>query len=241
MLSRTRQLAPLLLALAIAGCSAQGPADQGAEATELHTYAVPASQTDILAEALNEVLGGHEGAESVGHASSRVPGQLLVRAPSSVQASVADALKDLIAEPAEQVVQPRSLRFWRVDVRPGPDQGLERLAAMGPAVEALRKRFPGLGIALVEEASLAVPSTHGLAHLNTGPNSSLSVRTLPGDIPSFDVEFESPSLDGTTPVGFRARLELPVDETLIAATLNRDPLAEQGASVLLLRLEPATP
>lgn len=232
---------PLTLALALAGCGEAGPAGQGAEPTELRTYAVPAGQTDVLAEALNEVLDGREGVEAIGHASPRVPGQLLVRAPPSVHASVADALRDLVAEPDQRVVQPYSLRFWRVDVRPGPDQGLERLAAIEPALDILRQRFPGLGIALVEEASLAVPSTHGLTHMNTGPNSSLSVRALPGDVPSFDVEFDSPARDGGAFISFNARLELPVGETLVAATLNRDQSADQGASVLLLRLEPATP
>lgn len=241
MTAKTDTLLILLFGLGLAGCSSSAPSPVADDPTEVQTYAVPVGQTEVLAEALNEVLDRGQGDASFGHASPRVPGQLLVRAPQSVHASVADALKALAEGEAGREVQPHTLRVWRVEARPGPDQDLGRLETITPALDALRQRFPGLGLALVEESSLAVPATMGQTQLHTGPGGMLSVRSLPGGVPTFDVEFDSPARDGGALIQFQSRLELPHGQTLVAAILSRDPSAESGASVLLLRLEAETP
>ena len=134
-----------------------------------------------------------------------------------------------------------TLHFWRVDVRPGPDRGLERLAGLEPALDALRRRFPGQGITLVEEVSLAAPSPMGHSQLKTGNGGMVWVRALPDEVPTFDVDFSSPGGQGRRPVEFESRLALSAGDTLVAATLDHGIGTDEGASVLLMRLEAATP
>lgn len=237
----TRPLLALLMALALAGCERPGPPAESAEGAQVRVYSVPAGQTEALANALNEVLDAREGTPAIGRASARIPGQLVVLAPAGVHASVEHALEGLVGAPSAPAAAASTLRFWRVDVRPGPDRGLERLAGLEPALDALRRRFPGQGITLVEEISLAAPSPMGHSQLKTGNGGAVWVRALPDEVPTFDVEFSSPGEQGRRPVEFQSRLALSAGDTLVAATLDHGSGTDEGASVLLMRLEAATP
>lgn len=237
-----RRFLPLLcLALSLAACDRGDPGQAARAATEVRVYEVPPAQTEALAEALNEVMDAGASA-AIGHASSRIPGQLVVRAPAAVHASVAQSLEALtLASPAGEETA-RTLRIWRVDVRRGPDEGLERMSGQEAALDALRKRFPGQGLVLADELSLAVPVALGRSELSTGRGSAVSLQTLPGDLPTFDVYFQSRTPAESSLAKFETRLTLPPGETLVAATLYGSEGTEaEGASVLLMRLEDTAP
>lgn len=237
-----RFLLLLCLALPLAACNRGDPGQAAGAATEVRVYEVPPAQTEALAEALNEVMDAGEDAAAIGHASSRIPGQLVVRAPAAVHASVAQSLEALTrASPAGEETA-RTLRIWRVDVRPGPDEGLERMSGQEAALDALRERFPGQGLVLADELSLAVPVALGRSELSTGRGSAVSLQTLPGDLPTFDVYFQSRTPAESSLAKFESRLTLPPGETLVAATLYGSEGTEaEGASVLLMRLEEMAP
>ena len=233
---------PALLAiLLLVGCRGGDPAPDGQEQPELRTYEVPAGQADVLAEALNEVLAGSGEQAGVGRASSRLPGRLVVLAPGSVHDSVEEALAEMAGPADEGVRRPVTLRIWLVDVQPGQDQTPVFDESLGDAIEVIRKRFAGQGLRLVEEASLGLPSIHGLATLTTGTGNEISVRTLPGNVPTFDVELMSRGGGEQVPLEFRSRLELVPGETVIAATLNKGQWDKGGTRLVLMRLEAPGP
>lgn len=237
MSTRSVTIPALLAILMLAGCRGGDSEPSGEALPELRTYEVPASQADVLAEALNEVLAGSGEQAGAGRASSRLPGRLVVLAPGSVHDSVEEALAEMAGSTEQAVARPATLRIWLVDVQPGQDQTPAFEKSLDDAIEVIRNRFAGQGLRLVEEASLGLPSNHGFATLTTGTGNEISVKTLPGNVPTFDVELMSRGGGEQVPLEFRSRLELAPGETVIAATLNKGRWDKGGTRLVLMRLE----
>lgn len=128
-------LFPLMLWLT--ACGANGSTGMNASSLTLHTYTVPASRAEDLSQALNHLLRMGDGKTDVGRAFVAGPGQLLVLAPSQLQASIADSLKQVIAHDQNaSTSQPLRLNAWIVDAYPGNGPEDASLKAIQPALAA---------------------------------------------------------------------------------------------------------
>lgn len=141
-----------LLAMGVALAACQAPASSGkpaAESMELKLYEVPAAQTDTLRSALTLAM------VSKASVSQAAPGQLLVYAPRSAQASIGAAIEALgkaTPEPAPSV-QLR-VNFWVIDGEPGAGADDPSLKDLAGSLAVLRQTVGPLHFHLDQAASL---------------------------------------------------------------------------------------
>lgn len=147
------------LATALVSCSANShdqtrfpDADSDGTLT-LRTYAVPPGDAQALSGALNHVLGLDNYKHDIGRTYVSGPGQVLVLAPAPLQASIADAINQIVSRNRYATgAQPLRLNVWLVDVYEGtgnPDPALKTIQPAlqsfeqdsGPAYFALKHYF----------------------------------------------------------------------------------------------------
>lgn len=138
----------LLLTLTACHAPAGGHAAQAAAPMELKIYEVPAAQTEKLAGALGNALGGNASI------TMPAPGKLLVYAPHDAQASIGHAIASLgekatTAEATGQV----DLHFWIVDGLAGTGDDDAALRPLAPSLDTVRKTMGRLHFQLVQAMS----------------------------------------------------------------------------------------
>lgn len=101
------------LVLALAGCDR----DQDRR-EELVSYSVPPERVEAVVEALSRVLAGTPPA---GVASAGVAGEVIVRAPRHLQASIRQTIEKQLAgmETVASAPEPMEFRLWVVQATPG--------------------------------------------------------------------------------------------------------------------------
>ena len=125
---------------------------------EMRVYAVPAEQTRALVNTLNSVFGAQDGGvqkpASLGRVSSPAPGQLVVLAPASLQASIEASLHALSSnapprgDDGANAEAPLRLSLWIVDALPGNGADGPSLAILAPALDEVRKTVGAAHFAL---------------------------------------------------------------------------------------------
>lgn len=135
---------PCLLALLCALGACGNEAGHDAK-MEVRVYAVPAEATATLAQTLNKVFDAGD-KPALGKVTSPAPGQLVVLAPASLQASVEKSLHELAgaatATPASATPEPAMrLSFWCVDAVPESAADDSSLETLLPALEEVRRQL----------------------------------------------------------------------------------------------------
>lgn len=144
--------------LALAGC--RGPerehGGQAAAPMELKIYDVPAAQTEKLAGALGNALGG--GASI----TMPAPGKLLAYAPHDTQASIGQAIESLGAEgsAAAPAVSQVDLHFWIIDAGSGDGADDASLKPLATTLDAVRKTVGPMHFRLVQSMSAMASIGH---------------------------------------------------------------------------------
>lgn len=119
---RLHWLIALCAALLLGACAK--PEGGDAAKMDMRVYAVPAQQTEALANAIGAVLGTASDKTSFGKVSSASPGQLVVLAPASLQGSIESTLRDLTKlDPADAKPSPGP---WVANARAGRGHSLKR-------------------------------------------------------------------------------------------------------------------
>ena len=143
--------------LALTACHAPGDAQpkQSAALMELKIYAVPAAQTNKLAEALGNALGGKAAV------TSPAPGKLMIYATSEAQASIGEAIDALAKAPAKSAAPVQvGVHFWVVNGESGAGADDTALKPLASALESVRKNMGPLHFSLVQTV-FARTSTDG--------------------------------------------------------------------------------
>lgn len=230
----------LCLGLLTACGDPTGKAAVDGEAQVLRTYPVPNGQTQAIGQALNQVFAiGPEG-RRIGRASSELPGQLVVLAPESVHASLAQSIAGIVGSTGEaDAMRTVSLRLWVVDGKPGPGDDADRLAVLAPAIEAISSSFPGLGFRIADQAQIAVTEAGHESVLGTGAGNTLTAQLIDSDPMTFSVMVIGPATPDAEGLSLRSMLSLPPGELVVMASLQdkRDPSSTGPAPMRFLILQ----
>lgn len=170
--------------LALVACRAPASGQANSASMELKIYAVPATETARLADALGSALG------KKANVTAPLPGKLLVYAPRDAQASIASALdaldKTASAQPATTQV---NLRFWIVDAKSGPGTDDDALAPLTATLNSLRRATGPMHFQLEQSAAAMAASGHSGRLVTTASN---------GYPRSFGFDVRSATNDGIT-------------------------------------------
>lgn len=146
----------------------------------LQVYSVPAERGEGIRDALRVVLmATREGGEPLGHASLPTPTQLLVSAPSSMQASVRRAVTQLSEGAAVAAPSPAravALELWVVGSDPARTTDDPALQPVSAALDQARSTFGLARLALLDR-SVVVGSSEG-DHLSMETQTLRSVARL---------------------------------------------------------------
>ncbi|MBW8368549.1 MAG: hypothetical protein K0M70_11930 [Arenimonas sp.] len=217
-----------------------GKAAVDEEAQVLRTYPVPKGQTQAIGQALNQVFATGPEGRRIGRASYELPGQLVVLAPESVQASIAESIAGIVGSSGEaNAMSTASLRIWVVDGRPGPGDDADRLAVLAPAIKAISGNFPGFGFRLVDQAEIAVTEAGHESTLVTGSGNAITAQLVDSDPMTFSVMVIGPSTPDAEGLSLRSMLSLPPGELVVMASLQdkREPASTGPAPMRFLILQ----
>ena len=144
-----RLVAGPTLLLALAAChSSTGNSTQDTP-MELKAYSVPNQQTADLVKALNQSLS-----EQKAHASTAMPGKILVYAPRDTQESIGTVIDELSkSAPAKPVETPLQVHFWMIEAEPGAGNDDPALLPLSDTLKALRASLGPQHFNLVESVS----------------------------------------------------------------------------------------
>lgn len=233
------------LAVLLGACAkGDGTSAAGNQPTVLRTYAVPAAQTEAIGRALNEVFAvGPEG-HRIGRASHELPGQLMVLAPESVQASIAESIASIAGDGnGPSALRTVSLRLWLVDGRPGPGEAADRLAVLAPAIKAMSGNFPDYGFHIIDQAELAVTDGGHDSVLVTGAGNEFSAQLRGADPMTFSVSVRGTGTETSEGLLLRSMLNLPSGELVVMARLQAqaNTAADGPAAMRFLILQAVDP
>lgn len=235
----------LALATLLVACgNGSGSEHTAAEPAVMRTYAVPAAQTEAIGMALNEVFAVGAKGHRIGRASHEVPGQLLVLAPESVQASVAESIAGLSGASVSGL-SPNTvkLRLWIVDGRRGAIESGDAPAALAPAIEAISANFPGLGFHIVDQAEIAVSDGGHHSLLVTGAGNEFTANLAGADPMTFNVGISGTGNELSEGLRVRSTLKLPPGELVVMASLQQreSPAADGPVQMQFLILQAVAP
>lgn len=218
-------LALALSATLLAGCQ---PA---AEAPTLSTHAVPPARAQAIASAINATFSQNEGHAALGRAEVAAPGTLLVRAPASLQPSIAAAIKGL--EGAQD--DPPPMQSLHVDAWWLTADALSPLPAdLKDLPGALGDDSTLLGVR--DRLSLGLASGGSPADAN-GEWMAMQVRAFPvGDAMtlSINVRESRPQTDATrTPMAYEGQVRAKPGQWVVLTTRAN---GSGGSEALVLRV-----
>jgi len=239
------RFAGVLCLVLLAACGdPTGKAAVDGEPQVLRTYPVPKGQTKAIGQALNQVFAiGPEG-RRIGRASYQLPGQLVVLAPESVQASIAQSIAGIVGSSGEAgAMRTISLRIWLVDGRPGPGDEADRLAVLAPAIDEISSNFPGYGFRIVDQAEIAVTEAGHESVLVTGSGNAITAQLIDSDPMTFSVMVIGTATPDVEGLSLRSMLSLPLGELVVMASLQdkRDPTSTEPAPMRFLILQAVEP
>lgn len=128
----------VLAALLLGGCHRASP-----DAPTLSTHQVPPARAEAIATAINQTLMQGDNAPWLGRAEVAAPGTLVVRAPASLQPSIAAAIAQLQGAETAAPVQLQVEAWWvteTADAAPLPADLGEVATTLGIDAGALRLR-----------------------------------------------------------------------------------------------------
>ncbi|MGL6290188.1 MAG: hypothetical protein ACRC2H_05835 [Silanimonas sp.] len=225
----TRHLAGPLLVLGLSAAMLAG-CQPATDAPTLSTHAVPPARAQAIADAINATLVQDAEHPRLGHAEVAAPGTLLVRAPSSMQTSIASTIGALGAVEAAEPVQVQVEAWWIGDApeaRPLPEELAGVAKALGGDGSTLRVR---------DHVELGVAASGRQANAN-GDWVSMLVRAAPeGDVFSLDIQLGQLRPDGDRLGGalqYRGDVRVAPGEFIV---LTSRPDGRGGSESLVLRL-----
>lgn len=207
----------------LAGCQ---PA---ADAPTLSTHAVPPARAEAIAQAINATLRQGD-APPLGRAEVAAPGTLLVRAPATMQGSIASSIDALGGVVAAEPVQLQVETWWIRDVpdaTPLPAELAGVAKALGVDATALRVR---------DHVRLGVAASGRQANAN-GDWIHVNVSVAPqGDVFALDVQIGQSRADGERIGGsfqYSGEVRAAPGEFIV---LTSRPDGRGGSESLVLRL-----
>lgn len=218
-------LALLPLFIGLTACGANGNTGTNSSSLTLHTYTVPASRAEDLSQALNHLLRMGDGKTDVGRAFVAGPGQLLVLAPSQLQASIADSLKQVMAHDQNaSTSQPLRLNAWIVDAYPGNGPEDASLKAIQPALAAF---VADMGAAHFVQAHYltAVSDIGAQTDLMPFPHADLSYSIISSEVGlvlNFDYHQLWSNQNGEF-VRLQGRVTVPMGQTTVLGLVSDRP------------------
>lgn len=163
----------VLALLVLAGCG-RGTEER----TVVESYSVPPERVEAVVSALHVVLSG---APPVGTASAGAPGEVIVRAPGYMQASIRRTIEKQMSDGALQSVpESLELRVWLVEAVAGDEDAGMPAVLDEVLAEHARQRGPHR-YRLIDQASLALVSSvdRDRSALTTRRGLNLLVRAWP--------------------------------------------------------------
>jgi hypothetical protein len=228
----------LALSVGLAGCNTKGSIESGDAALILKTYKVPTSRANALSDTLNHVLRMDNDKQDVGRSWVAGPGQILVLAPSQVQGSIADSIKEIVAnDQAANNPQPLRLNAWVVDVYPSHGKSDPALKTIQPALDAFATDM-GPSHFVVGHYLTAVSDAGAPTGISPIGSEALNYRVAPtegGVVLDFHYRNSSAHLDG--------RVTTKLGQNLVLGLASDRPDGKNTHSVprlLVIRIDPAS-
>jgi len=245
-----RPALPLLAAALFALCGCRGyPGHGGREDREdtdptiVRVYTVAPEKVEEIRNALANVLAGAKDDAGHGRASVLPDGRLLVLAPLRMQASIAEALKQIDVAGADRGPGPSTavrMHFWLVDADAGAgadDAALKPLAEVLMAV----KESVGAQRFVLHDAVVSTANLEGeFSSASTAARSKIQYRLRPArEGVRAELHFE-----GDAGSAFNTSTTIPFDQTVVLAQLNAAPAdnapGKPHARLYVVRAERAT-
>ncbi|HRQ66335.1 MAG TPA: hypothetical protein PKZ76_15975 [Xanthomonadaceae bacterium] len=204
----------------------------------MHVYDVPPDRAEEIRNSLRVVLfSSSERRTPIGHASVPIPGQLVVLAPATLHASIESTVRALGEQGtvAVEATPPGRVRLEAWLATPaGSEVDDPRLAAVLPALDAVRPTFGDVRFALVSRAFSLARDDGGRVSLMGGAfNGDASLRPAPDGVHA-SLSLQVWSGRGTRQ--FRSDVELPDGKPQIIALISDGGRIEEEASDLILIL-----
>jgi hypothetical protein len=215
-----------LCALLLAGCR------PGDDATVLSTHEVPPARAQAIADAINATLAQDADQPKLGYAEVASPGMLLVRAPSSLQASIGESVAALKG-PAGAAAGPAQVQVdtWWLSEQA---EGAALPAELSGVVDALEVQ--GDTLRLRDRVSLGVATSDRVASAN-GDWMLLQVRAFPeGEAITLDLDVRQSRADPGRVGGtlqYVGRVRTTPGEFIV---LTSRPNTSGGTEALVLRV-----
>ena len=215
----------LLLAACLDACRSPAAANAGAQPMELKLYTVPPAQTGGILGALQRSLHDH------GQASSPAPGKLLVYAPGSNQASIADAIEALSHVDAGDNTPARlQVNFWVVQAVSGAGTDSAQLKPLAAALHTLRESLGAVHFVLQgTAASVASPdgSNNGI-ETSDGRSFGFSARMAERHRIALSLQYHDRNPDGIRQLD--TQTSLSPGEYVVLASAPQTPATAQPAT-----------